>query len=477
MNKALLKELKLGISDTMANEAKPFVLLIEDNAECRQVISRFLADEFYVVGVANTDEGINIVREKGIPVTLLGVRDGLDANLGRKIVEFVAQVRELENSTKIIAYTLENRLPLATELIRGGVYDLLIVGVNFAGLRSVLWHASWAAQHTSRKSATAPVDSLVINEVIGISEKIRRVFTLIHKVAVVDSPVLITGETGTGKELAAKAIHDRSSRKHGPFVPINCSAIPESLLESELFGFERGAFTGATRQNKGRIEYAQGGTLFLDEVGELPLPMQSKILRFLQDRKITRIGGGQQEIQVETRVIAATNKNLRDAVRQDAFREDLYYRLAVVSIELPPLRERGDDVLLMANVFFNHANETCCKNLRGFTPEAVRVIKEYGWPGNVRELLNKIQRAVVMAGGLDITPEDLELPQFGSQPVEEPVSLKEARRRLGEKLLISSFTRHNGNLKKVAAELKISRPAVYYLLDKYGLREQTRSSH
>jgi len=219
-------------------------------------------------------------------------------------MKFLSGVQELGRSEKIIAYTLSEELSYATELVQRGVYDLFLRPLDFARLRSVLWRASWAAPFISKSAGASSGASAAIGEIVGISPEIHRLSALISKVAAVDVRVLITGESGTGKELTAKAIHDRSLQKHGSFVVINCGAIPENLLESELFGYERGAFTGATRQKKGKIEYAHGGTLFLDEVAELPLSLQPKILRFLEDRKITRIGGGHEEIQVDTQIIA-----------------------------------------------------------------------------------------------------------------------------------------------------------------------------
>jgi two-component system NtrC family response regulator len=284
-------------------------------------------------------------------------------------------------------------------------------------------------------------------------------------------PVLITGESGTGKELTAKAIHERSLRKEGPFVAINCGAIPENLLESELFGHERGAFTGAIQQKKGKVEYAQGGTLFLDEVGELPYGLQVKLLRFLQERKFERVGG-RQSIEMDVRIMAATNVNLKQAIEHGSFREDLYYRLAVVHLHLPPLRDRGEDILLMATAFLKHASEQHGKRLQGFTREAIQAIQSHTWPGNVRELSNKIRRAVVMSEKPQITPEDLDLP-FSVNGNIAPVSLKETRLKIEADLLAQAVSLHGGNLSRVAEELGISRPTLYRRLRRFGLFKAT----
>jgi two-component system NtrC family response regulator len=307
-------------------------------------------------------------------------------------------------------------------------------------------------------------------EMIGTSPAIRQVFSSIRKVATTDVPVLLVGESGTGKELTAKAIHERSARKDGPFIPINCGAIPETLLEAELFGYEKGAFTGAVHARKGKLEYAQRGTLFLDEVGEMSLALQVKLLRFLQDRTIERVGG-RQTIEVDARVVAATNVDLRRALEAGTFREDLFYRLSVVTIALPPLRERGEDPVLIAQIFFKRLCEQMHKRLKGFTKEAIRAIETYPWPGNVRELSNKIRRAVAMTDGAYITPEDLDLPWDGTQ-ASRTLSLREARDRLEAEMVAQALARHDGNLSRVAEELKISRPTLYALLRKHRIRER-----
>ncbi len=233
--------------------------------------------------------------------------------------------------------------------------------------------------------------------------------------ATIDVTVLVEGESGAGKELVARAIHAESSRKDGPFVVINCGAIPEALLESELFGHEKGAFTGAHTRRKGRIETAGGGTLFLDEVGELPLGLQVKLLRFLQEHHIERVGG-REEIVVDTRVVAASNRDLKKATADGAFREDLYYRLSVVKISMPPLRERGEDIILLAKYFAQRFIDEHRRAIKGFNKEALRSLRSHSWPGNVRELENRVRRAVVMAEGQKLTPADLETRGYEPQP-------------------------------------------------------------
>ena len=307
-----------------------------------------------------------------------------------------------------------------------------------------------------------------VDEMVGASPAICAVFDLVRKMATTEMPVLITGETGTGKELTAQAIHERSFRKHGPFVPINCGAIPETLLESELFGHERGAFTGAIQQKKGKLEAAAGGSLFLDEVGDLLPTLQVKLLRFLQEGTFERVGG-QETLRVDARVLAATNVDLKAAIDKNLFREDLYYRLGVLRIHLPPLRDRGEDTLLMAMVFLKRAAMTYRKPIRGYSPQAVDALRAYSWPGNVRELSNRIRRAVVMAEGEEITPHDLDLAVEETEAADSLDSLRAAHRRIEMELLVKAISLHHGNLTRAARDLEVSRSTLYRKLRAYGL--------
>jgi two-component system, NtrC family, response regulator len=285
-------------------------------------------------------------------------------------------------------------------------------------------------------------------------------------VATTNAPVLLLGESGTGKEMVALAIHRRSSRKEGPFIAINCNAIPENLLESELFGHEKGAFTGAHTQRKGLMESAAGGTLFLDEIGELPPPIQVKLLRFLQEQRFQRVGG-RQEIQIDTRIVAATNVDLKKAVRKERFREDLYFRLAVVVIKLPPLRDRAGDVELLAREFLQQFATQCEKPVLMFAPDALRAIKRHSWPGNVRELQNRIKRAVIMTEGKKVTATDLELAD--NTEIVLPATLKEAREQVERQLIEQALKRHSGRVSSAATDLGVSRPTLYELMDKLGI--------
>jgi two-component system NtrC family response regulator len=306
-------------------------------------------------------------------------------------------------------------------------------------------------------------------EMLGASPPMQAVFDFIRKVAPTSAPVLILGESGTGKEMVAQALHRRSAQTRGPFVAINCNAIPENLLESELFGHEKGAFTGAHTQRKGHIESAAGGTLFLDEIGELPASVQVKLLRFLQEKCFQRVGG-RLEIRSDARVLAATNRNLQESVTGGKFREDLYFRLAVVVVKVPPLRERGDDIVLVAKAFLHDYGVEHAKPGVTFAPDALRALGVHRWPGNVRELQNRVRRAVIMADGKRVTARDLELTDtLSALP---PQTLKEARESVERAMVQDALRRHRGKITSAALELGISRPTLYELMEKLGIARE-----
>jgi two-component system NtrC family response regulator len=294
----------------------------------------------------------------------------------------------------------------------------------------------------------------------------QRIFETIRRAARTDVTILIRGESGTGKELIARAIHAKSPRRTRYFVAINCGAIPENLVESELFGHEKGAFTGAHVQRKGRLELAEGGTVFLDEVVELSAPIQVKLLRILQDRQLERVGG-RTLIPLNVRILAATNRDIQKATSDGRFREDLYYRLAVVNIEIPPLRERIEDMRALVTRFLEQYSAEYKVRVRKFSPDALAAVHAHSWPGNVRELENRIKRAVIMADGGTITAEDLELTEeVGHQP---PVSLKAARNEVERHILLGALQRHRGNISRAAKAVQISRPAFHELLAKHRI--------
>ncbi|OQY18445.1 MAG: sigma-54-dependent Fis family transcriptional regulator [Desulfobacteraceae bacterium 4572_35.1] len=311
--------------------------------------------------------------------------------------------------------------------------------------------------------------------IFGQCTEMEKVFTTIRKVASADIPIMVLGENGTGKELVARAIHDQSLRKDEPFIPINCGAIPENLLEAELFGHEKGAFTGAATRVKGKVEFAHGGTLFLDEIGELPLLLQVKLLRFFQEKTIQRVGG-REDINIDARIVAATNVNIEQAIHDGRFREDLYYRISVITLNLPPLRERNGDINLLANLFLSRYSGEFGKKIKGFTPAALNAMKSYAWPGNVRELENKIKRAILMADNSLLEPVDLGFDAGVVSDCAMPevetmtgMTLKDARDKLEREMLVAALAHHAGVVVKAAEELAISRPTFYDLMKKHAL--------
>lgn len=315
-------------------------------------------------------------------------------------------------------------------------------------------------------------------QMVGASPKMLQIFDLIRKVAQTDATVLILGESGTGKELIARAIHQRSSRMRSPFIAVNCGALPESLIQSELFGFEKGAFTGANQKRLGRIEAANKGSLFLDEVGDLAANLQAHLLRFLQEGTIERLGSN-TPLEIDARVIAATNIDLDQAVRENQFREDLFYRLSVLQIHVPPLRERGEDKELLARFFFNKFSSDHGGHLKGFTQEAIDAINRHTWPGNVREMINRIRRGMIMSDNKLITPQDLNL-EPASIPSADPESLKtldEARAEAEKVVIAHTLAQCHNNVSKAAKALDVSRVTLYRMIEKHHLQPKSVPHH
>ncbi|WKE65657.1 sigma-54 dependent transcriptional regulator [Gallaecimonas kandeliae] len=331
-------------------------------------------------------------------------------------------------------------------------------------LKATLGHAYGITK--LREMGERQLSSLDECQMVGASPAIMQVFQQIRKVAAVEAPVLIRGESGTGKELIARAIHQRSNRHRGPFVAVNCGALPDTLIQSELFGHEKGAFTGALRRKIGRFETAQGGTLFLDEIGDLPLELQVNLLRFLQEGTIERVGG-EESIPIDVRVIAATHVDLEDAVAKGRFREDLYYRLNVLHMQVPPLRERPGDVELLARFYFQKFSLDHNAKAKGFSQQALMAISQHSWPGNVREMINRIRRALVMSENKLISAEDLGLESQEQQKA--VISLEQARHQAEREAVILSMAHSQHNVSEAARLLGVSRVTLYRLLDKHGL--------
>jgi DNA-binding NtrC family response regulator len=367
-----------------------------------------------------------------------------------------------------VATTVAGQLEDAAvrRLIRDYCFDYVTLPTSNDRIVDSVGHAYGMVALHDAASNDARVEGRAEGEMVGSCDAMLALFRSIRKVAMTDAPVFISGESGTGKELTAVAIHERSARRDQPFVAINCGAIPAHLLQSELFGYERGAFTGANQRKIGRVEAANGGTLFLDEIGDLPLESQASLLRFLQERKVERLGG-HGSTPVDVRIISATHVDMQTAMIEGRFRADLYHRLCVLQIDEPPLRARGKDIELLAKHMLDRFKKDASRRLRGFSPDAIAAIHNYGWPGNVRELINRVRRAIVMSEGRQITARDLELGEYVEVA---PVSLAQAREAAERQAIELALLRHRGRLGDAAHELGISRVTLYRLLSAHGMR-------
>jgi len=429
-----------------------------------------LASEYEVLEASDRSTALIHVRQARPQLVLLDLGLPPDVDGASEGLFILREALQLNPLAKVIVITGNSDRTKAIAAIESGAYDFIEKPVQLDVLKVVLQRAVYLSNiERENRELQEKVGQNEFEGLIGESPRMQEVFRMIRRVGPSDVSVLITGESGTGKELVARAIHHQSSRKKESFVAINCGAIPDTLLESELFGYEKGAFTGAAQQRKGRIESAQGGSLFLDEIGDIPLGLQVKLLRFLQDHEIHRLGG-KETIAVDTRVLAATNIDLQNAISDGRFREDLYYRLCVMTIAVPSLRQRGSDIALLARTFLAKFAEEEKKPLKGFTPQAMGALTAHHWPGNVRELENKIKRAVVMAEGRYVTPENLELQEAVSAGDDTP-TLKASRDSREKDLVRLAMEKAEGNISRAAAELGISRPTLYQLLARYGLKK------
>ena len=445
---------------------KPKVLVVDDDEEIRSQMKWALLQDYDVLLAEDRLSAIAAFRESRPMVVVLDL--GLPPSPGapEEGMAALAELLTLDNLTKVVIATGQAEKDNALRAVGQGAYDFMCKPIQMEELKAILNRGFYVAQlEREYREMRQHWSTDTFEGMLGSSPPMQEVFTSIRKVATTDAPVLILGESGTGKEMAALAIHRRSARKAGPFVAINCGAIPETLLESELFGHEKGAFTGAHVQRQGRVETASGGTLFLDEIGELPPALQVKILRFLQDQYIERVGG-RSKIQVDTRVIAATHVDLKKAMSEGKFREDLFYRLAVVIIRLPSLRERSSDVPLLAKTFLRKFAVQNSRAVEDFNPKSLRALQQHFWPGNVRELENRIKRAVIMAESRYVTPADLELADGTEGNFR---TLKEARETVERELIQQALQRHGGKISRAAEDLGISRPTFYELMEKLGL--------
>src|SRR4030095_12697015 len=402
-------------------------LLIVDDDEAIRTQMKWALSQDYDVHFAEDRRGAFEVFEAISPaVTLLDLGLPPRPNECDEGLAALSEILAVDGTAKVIIVSRQGEKRNAIEAFGAGAYDFLCKPVEMEELNLLLRRCIHVVDlEKEYRELEQSRRSEVFEDMLGTSPQMQAVFAFIRKVDGTNAPVLLLGESGTGKEMAAAAIHRRSMRKDGPFVAINCNAIPENLLESELFGHEKGAFTGSQIQRKGMMETASGGTLFLDEIGELPPAIQVKLLRFLQEHRLQRVGG-RQEIQIDTRLVAATNADLKQMIDAGKFREDLYFRLAVVTIRLLPLRERGEDVVFLARAFLQRYAAQSGRTKLVFAPDALRAITRYSWPGNVRELQNRVKRAVIMTSGSRVTAKDLELEQRQDM-ASSATTLREAR--------------------------------------------------
>ncbi len=444
------------------------LLVIEDDPGLQTQL-RWCFENYEVLIAGDRDAAIAELEQHQLPVLTLDLglppdADGTSAGFG-----LLEEILMKAPHTKVVVVTGNNDREHATRSVAMGAYDFFYKPIDADMLELIVNRAYrlYELEEENRRLSVSRTESPLEGVITG-SDDMLQVCRTVEKVAPTDATVLVLGESGTGKELLARSLHGLSARNDQHFVAINCAAIPENLLESELFGYEKGAFTGAAKQTLGKIEMASGGTLFLDEVGDMPLPLQAKLLRFLQERVVERVGG-RKEIPVDVRVICATHKDLHELIGDSQFREDLYYRISEVSIAIPSLKEREGDALLLARVFLERISKQQGKKGCRFTKDAVAAIENYGWPGNVRELENRVKRAVIMAERNQITAADLELG--GNTPQElATFNLREIRERTDRQAVSRALNHVGGKVSKAAELLGISRPTMYDLIRKFDLK-------
>jgi two-component system response regulator AtoC len=441
------------------------ILLVEDDETFRDFLLTILADAGHEIRTADDGvKGLRLLRQESFDLVITDLKMP-----GKSGLELFRETRDDPSPPQFIFLTAFGKIEEAVAAIKEGAVDFLTKPLDNPDTLLALVDKVIAAQGRTRDYLSlkeAEATGLPPEELIFAGSAMKPVRNHIHEVAGTTANVLIYGESGTGKELVARTIHLLSPRRTAAFVPLNCAAIPENLLESELFGHEKGAYTGAIQTRQGKFELARGGTIFLDEIGEMPLALQAKLLRVLQERVFERVGGS-KEIKADVRVIAATNRNLQDEVAERRFREDLYYRLSVFPITLPPLRDRSDAIPLLADYFLHRFSQQIGKKLTGIDAEALTSMKNYAWPGNVRELQNVMERAVILAHtfiGCSNLPDEM-LRKSESAPHSGKEALKSAEREV----ILKALHKHGGNRRLAAAELGVSRRTLQYKLKEYGL--------
>jgi two-component system NtrC family response regulator len=452
----------------MTNQSETKVLLVIEDDEGLQRQLKWAYEGYEVVCAGDRQSAIEALRAHEPPVVTLDLGLPPDPDGTEEGFATLEEILRLKPDTKVIVASGHGARESALKAVAMGAYDFYKKPVDIDDLGLIVaraFHLHEIEEENRRLEGGSA--ATVLGSIVTAAPEMMKVAKTIERVATADVSVMLLGASGTGKELLARAVHEKSGRK-GDFIAINCAAIPENLLEAELFGYERGAFTGAVKSNVGKIELAQAGTLFLDEVGDIPLPLQVKLLRFLQERVIERIGG-RQPISVDTRIVCATHQDLEAMIADGRFREDLYYRLAEIVVKIPSLAERAGDAALLARHFVNRFGRELNQSVQSLSPDAIAAIDAYAWPGNVRELENRIKRAVIMAEGKTVTAADLDLNHKADGEA-QPINLRAAREVADRKAIRQAMSRSDNNISGAAKLLGVSRPTLYDLLKQYRLQ-------
>jgi len=446
---------------------KQVLLVVEDDLGLQKQF-KWSFPAYQVVIADDRESAIDALRRYMPSVVTLDLGLPPDPANASEGLATLKEILELAPKTKVIVVTGNDDRENAIKAVAMGAYDFYQKPADIDVLNLIVSRAFQLNALEQDNIKLQQQTSEPLSGIIAVSEKMQKLSRMIEKIAPSSITTLLLGESGTGKEVLARAIHGLSPRSGKPFVAVNCAAIPETLLESELFGYEKGAFTGAAKQTIGKIEYAQGGTFFLDEIGDLPFSLQAKLLRFIQERVIERLGG-RGEIPVDVRIICATHQNVQDLIDAGSFREDLYYRISEMVVNIPALREREGDAIVIAKAFLNRYSEQESRDIKGFTTEAKHAIEAYSWPGNIRQLENKIKRAVVMADDVYIGLEDLALQAATDEDSSLPLNLKLVREHAETIAIKRALAHSDNNVSNAAKLLGVTRPTLYTLFNKYGI--------
>lgn len=450
---------------------RPKLLIVEDDPGLQRQL-RWAYEGYQLFVAGDRQETLDILHAEQPPVVTLDLGLPPDPDGVSEGMAALRAILKAYPETKVVVASGHGDRASARQAIAEGAWDFYQKPVDIDSLGHIVgraFHVHALEQENRRLAEAAPADKRVLGRLITAAPEMLKVARMIERVADANVTVMLLGASGTGKELLARGLHEASARADGPFVAINCAAIPETLLESELFGHEKGAFTGAVKTVPGKTEQAEGGTLFLDEVGDIPLALQTKLLRFLQERVIERIGG-RRPIAVDTRIVCATHRDLETMIGEGLFREDLYYRLAEIVVRIPTLAERSGDAVLLARHFLKRYASDLNPQLKGFTADALAAIDQWRWPGNVRELENRMKRAVILADGKRIGASDLDLVEADPDADEGLINLRAAREQADRQAIRRAISRSDGNISGAARLLGISRPTLYDLIKSYGLQ-------